>query len=334
MKKFFLALTCALLLASCSDTVDNKSVKPEENQESISIVESEGEILNDTLSVDGYINRARYYLVNEQIGNAMGDIRNALSLDANNVDALLVLADIYYALGSEENIMLTLNKATEIAPSDPRPIVKLAEISFIQGNVNMSNAYLDKALELRSVNPQAYFLKGVISISKNDTVQALKYFMTAKNQDDSFVDPVLQIADIYAAQRNPLAKDFYNLAVEMDTTNWVTSYNLAMFLQDNGYPETALEVYDKLEVKMPGNYQILFNKGYVNLVYLFDNDKAIEYFDKALEVNPKSIDALLNKGVAYEQKGNFRQAKSIYLQILKDNPNYKLAIDALERIGE
>ena len=343
MKRIFLALTCMLLLAGCSesgsnDNKENASSALETGNDSrndtTGVLESGKGLPTSVSSIDDYIRRARFYLVNEQIGNAMGDIRNALMIDANNVDALLVLADIYYALGSQDNIILTLNKATEVAPLDSRPIIKLAEMSFIQGNVNVSKAYIDKALELNSINPQAYFLKGVISISNNDTVQALKHFMTAKNQDDSFVDPVLQIADIYAAQRNPLARDFYDLAIEIDPDNTVANYSLAMFLQDNGYPETALEIYDDLDAKMPGNYNVLFNKGYVNLVYLFNNDKAIEYFDKALEVNPKSVDALLNKGRAYEQKGNFRQAKSIYLQILKDNPNYQLAIDALSRIGE
>lgn len=329
MKKFFLVLACALMLASCSESENN------EQQAQVAVVdEAEVLISKDTLDVDGYIRRARYYLVKEKVGNAMSDIRNALSLDDKNVDALLVLADIYYALGSEENILQTLNKATEIDPMDPRPLVKLAELSFLQGNVGMSNAYLDKALMLNSVNPQAYYLKGVIDMSRNDTLQALKQFMTAKGQDDSFVDPVLQIAAIYAAQRNPLARDFYSLAIEMAPDNLGAYYDMAIYLQDNGYPETALEYYDILDAKIPGDYHVLFNKGYVYLVYLFDNDKAIEWFDKALEVNPQSIDALLNKGIAYEQKGDFVQAKSIYLQILKDNPNYQLAIDALSRIGE
>lgn len=327
MKKVFLALACALMLASCTDSKDNgnKKIETSENQQ---------EQIADTLDVDGYINRARWYLANQQVGNAIRDINSALSIDGKNIDALLVLSDIYYALGDQDNILLTLNKATEIAPLDPRPVVKLAELSFLQGNPNLANAYLDKALGLNSINPQAYYMRGVIYMSKNDTLQALKQFMKAREQDDTFIDPVLQIANIYAAQRNSMARDFYYLAIEMEPDNYGTYYDLAMYLQDNGYPEKALEIYDTLDVKIPGNYQVLFNKGYVNLVYLFEYDKAIECFDKALEVNPKSIDALLNKGVAYEQKGDYRTAKSIYLQILKDNPNYHLAIDALHRLGE
>lgn len=330
MRRVFWALACMLLLVSCTETGNNNR-QSNENQQN----EASNEVSSvDTLDINGYINRARWYLANQKVGNAIRDINSALSIDGKNVDALLVLADIYYALGDQDNILLTLNKATEIAPMDARPIIKLAELSFLQGNNKMANAYLDKALELKSINPQAYYMRGVIYMSNNDTVQALKQFMKARNQDDSFIDPVLQIANIYAAQRNPMAMDFYALALQMEPDNLGTLYDLAMYMQDNGNPEKALEIYDTLNVRMPGNYQVLFNKGYVNLVYLFEYDKAIENFDKALEINPKSIDALLNKGVAYEQKGDFKQAKSIYLRILKDNPNYQLAIDALHRIGE
>ena len=331
MKKVFLALACILVLAGCteSDNNDNKKVKDNQQAE-VSTVD----VSADTLDVNGYISRARWHLANQQVGNAIRDINNALSLDGKNIDALLVLADIYYALGDQDNILLTLNKAAESAPLDSRPVIKLAELSFLQGNTNLANAYVDKALSLNGLNPQAYYMRGIICLSKNDTVQALKQFMKARSQDDSFIDPVLQIAGIYSAQRNPMARDFYNIAITMEPDNFGTYYDLAMYLQDNGYPESALEIYDTLDAKMPGNYQVLFNKGYVNLVYLFDYDQAIEYFDKALEVNPKSTDALLNKGVAYEQKGNYMKAKSIYLQILKENPNYQLAIDALHRIGE
>lgn len=331
MKRFFLVLACALILASCSDVENNKKDKTNDNQQ---VMSSDTELVADSLDIDGYINRARWYLANEQVGNAIRDISSALSIDGKNIDALLVLADIYYALGDQDNILLTLNKASEIDPMDSRPIIKLAELSFLQGNVNLANAYLDKALEINSINPQAYYMRGIICMSKNDTVQAMKQFMKARNQDDEFIDPVLQIASIYAAQNNPLARDFYNLAIEMEPENYVVYYDLAMYLQDNGYPDKALEIYDTLNVKMPGNYQIWFNKGYVNLVYLLNYDEAIECFDQALAINPKSVDALLNKGVAYEQKGDYKTAKSIYLQVLKVNPNYQLAIDALHRIGE
>lgn len=337
MKRLLLLATCALMVMSCSNVNegDNTKAKQQETIENqAGVHEEQGMVITDSLDADAYVQRARLYMSREHVGDAMRDINTALSLDGSNVDALLLLADIYYALGDEDNIMLTLNKATEAAPYDTRPIIKLSELSFIQGNVRMADAYLDKALQINKINPQAYFMRGVISMSKNDTVQALKNFNLARSQDDGFFDPVVQIAAIYAAQHDDLAVDFYDLAISMQPDNWGVYYEKALYLQDNGKPEEALSIYDTLNGKMPGNFDVIYNKGYVSLVYLLDYDKAIEYFDQALALKPDAVNALLNKGVAYEQKGDFIEAKSIYLQILRDNPNYQLAIDALHRIGD
>ena len=73
---------------------------------------------------------------------------------------------------------------------------------------------------------------------------------------------------------------------------------------------------------------------YIYLVYFGDNDKALECFDQVLQINPNSVNALFNKGRTYEQMGDFINAKSIYLQILRNNPDYQLAIDAVNRISE
>jgi len=335
MKRLFLFVACALALVGCTE---NENSNNKEKSNDIQVVEQvNGDnfmVITDSLDANAYVQRARIYFSEQQIGNAMRDINSALSIDGKNIDALLLLADLYYALGDQDNIMMTLNKATEIAPYDPKPMIKLAELSFLQGNPKMADAYIDKALQYSKINPQAYYLRGIIYMSKNDTVNAMKSFMISRDQDDKFFDPVMQIAGIYAAQHNELAIDFYDLAIEMQPDNFGVYYEKALYLQDNGYPTDALVIYDTLDSKLPGNFDIAYNKGYVNLVYLLDYDKAIEYFDNALAINPNAVNALLNKGIAYEQKGNFIEAKSIYLQILRNNPNYQLAIDALHRIGD
>ena len=339
MKKLFLFVACAFVLMGCTES-DNTNKKEKDNdvQEVEQVMDdalkSQDMVITDSLDANAYVRRARIYFAGQQIGNAMRDINSALSVDGSNMDALLLLADLYYALGDQDNIMVTLNKATEIAPYDTRPMIKLAELSFLQGNSKMADAYIDKALQYGSMNPQAYYLRGIICMSNNDTVNAMKNFMISRDQDDKFFDPVVQIAAIYAAQRNDLAKDFYDLAIEIQPENTGVYYEKALYLQDNGYPMEALAIYDTLDSKMPGNFDVTYNKGYVNLVYLQDYDKAIEYFDNALAISPNATNALLNKGIAYEQKGNFIEAKSIYLQILRNSPNYQLAIDALHRIGD
>lgn len=333
MNRLLVILVSLFLLVGCvNNTLDNTG-KTDDKQYSNTIGQSHDTSV-DTMTALAYIDRARRNLANEQISSAMKDVNSALSLDKKNIDAILVLADIYYALGDEDNILLTLNKACEYAPLDPRPIVKLSELSFLQGNVQMSNAYIDKALELDRYNPRAYFMRGMIALSANDTVNAMKSFMTSRMQQEDFLDPIVQIAHIYAIQGDTMAKAFYKEALAIAPQDYSLQYDYAMYLQDNGFPEEALKCYDDLLNTMPDVFDFIYNKGYIYFVYYGDNQKALESFDKALKIDPSSENALFNKGRVYEEMGDYINAKSIYLQILRKNPDYQLAIDAINRLGE
>ena len=82
----------------------------------------------------------------------------------------------------------------------------------------------------------------------------------------------------------------------------------------------------------PDNQIVLFNIGYVNFVYLDNNETALEYFDKVLAVNPNYLDAYFNKGRVLEQMGKYAQAQAIYKEVLGRQPDYRLAIDGINRI--
>ena len=96
--------------------------------------------------------------------------------------------------------------------------------------------------------------------------------------------------------------------------------------------EEALLHYDTLLMQQPENYIVLFNKGYVNYVYIENNEAALDYFNQALAVNPNYLDAKYNKGRVLEQMGNYLQAQEIYKEVLKTKPDYRLAIEAINRI--
>ena len=63
MKRFFLALACILMFASCTESGGNNK-KSNDNQQ---VGTSKEEVVADTLDVTGYINRARLYLANQQV---------------------------------------------------------------------------------------------------------------------------------------------------------------------------------------------------------------------------------------------------------------------------
>ena len=327
----------AVFLVACHNNTPTDNPIKNEQEERVDSAMDPLALLNDSIAQDGnraelYLHRAQLYLEREQIGLAMMDVNQAIQIDPKNVDALLILADLYYMLGDETNITATLNKALEVDPSDTRAMVKLAELNLLKQNYNLTFGYIDNAMKINTYNPKAYFVKGMAYMARQDTVSALKNFMIAREQDALFYDPQREICAIYWAPHNPLTEGFMRSMMASFPDRPMVRYDLALFLQDNGKPEEALAHYDTLLTLQPGNSRFLFNKGYVYFVYLDDNEQALNYFDQSLQSDPGYVDALYNKGHVYEQMGNYAQAKAVYSQILKDNPNYRLAIDGMNRV--
>lgn len=338
MKKTILFLGLLLALFACNNTPKPEQENTQQEPTAPVTVNEAIQILSDSIAMDStdahlYVSRAKAYFANEQIGQAMIDINKSLQLDPNNIETYLLLADVYYALGDQDNISSTLNRAVEINAYDARPLVKLAELNLLQQNYNLAFAYVDKALGLSPYNPKAYFVKGMCFMAaQQDTVNALRNFQLASEQDANFYDPVEQISRIYAAQQPPYAMDYLRKAQQQFSEYPTARYELALYLQSHGAPEEALLHYDTLLMQRPDNYIVLYNKGYVNYVYLEDNQAALDYFNQTLALKPDYLDAKYNKGRVIEQMGDYVQAMQIYKEVLKTQPDYQLAIDAINRI--
>lgn len=327
-----------LALFACNGKTP-KPVEPQHQDQPTAVTVSEAiERYNDSIANDStnamlYLHRAKAYLANEQVGAAMIDINKSLQLDPNNVDTYLLLANVYYMLGDESNINATLNRAAEIAPLDTRPMVKLAELNLLQQNYKLAAAYVDKALKTQSYNPQAYFVKGMYFImAQQDTANALKNFQRAAEQDENFYDPVEQICRIYVVQEPPYTLEYLRKVQQQFPDHANSRYELALYLQSHGEPEEAVKHYDTLLMQNPENYIVLYNLGYVHLVYTDHYDVALDYFNRVLELKPDYLDAIFNKGHVYELMGDFAKATDIYKEVLKVKPNYNLAIEGLQRI--
>ena len=327
-----------LVLSACHNNPPKVDPEKDETEVGVDSLRDPLDLLSDSIAMDGnrvelYLRRAQLYVEREQIGQAMIDVNQAIQIDPKNVDALLLLSDLYYLLGDEANITAALNKALEIAPYDTRPMVKLAELNLLRQNYNLAFGYIDNALKVNTYNPRAYFVRGMTYLAKQDTVSAMKNFMISREQDASFYDPQREICAIYRAQDNPLTESFMRSMMSNFPERPIVRYDLALFLQENGNPEEALAHYDTLLMLQPSNSRLLFNKGYVYFVYLGDNEKALSYFNQSLESDPSYVDALYNKGHVYEQMGNYAQAKMIYKQVLSAYPDYQLAIDGMNRVS-
>jgi len=276
--------------------------------------------------------RARHYVETQQYDKAFRDINKGLGINPNYVDLYLTLADLYLSLGQVEQGSGALMKANEIAPDDARPLVKLSELSLVLGNHNLARSFSDKALEISSFNPDAYYVRGMIFLDKGDTLSAIKNLLLAVDQNENHFNALLQAGAIYSSMGNPLAEGFMLRAVERFPGSLKARYQLGLHYQEHNLTDKAIAHYDTILMVAPSNKFALYNLGYIYLVYLERYEQAFQYFEEVLQVDPGYLDALYNKGRALEAMGRYVDARQVYQDVVRQQDNYPLAIEALNRL--
>ncbi len=276
--------------------------------------------------------RASYFLANEDYEQALADLNRALQLDNKDIELFLTLAEVYLKMGQADACSGALQQASAIDPENPVPYFRLAELYLMMDEKSSAMIYADRSLDVKSFNPDALFVKGLIFLANTDTANAVRNFELALNQREEFFEPLMQLGVIHTIRHNPLAEQYLLKAIRLFPQQYRARYQLALYYQENERVEEASLHYDSLLQWIPDNKYVLFNLGYLNLVYQNNNERAIEYFDEALISDPNYVDALYNKGRAMEDLGQYANAREVYQEVLRREVNHSLAIEALNRI--
>ena len=278
--------------------------------------------------------RTKYYLMDHQEKLAFADISKAISLSPNKASLYITLSDVYLGMGKPDNCNEALLKAIAIDPRNNPALIRLSKLSLIIKDYKSTFEYVKKALEVEPQNPQAYFTRALALLEKGDTVSAVADFKRTIDQDQGFYDAYVELAELYSMRKDPVAADYLKNAIRIRPDSKEAIYMLGMFYQETGKYEDALETYAKL-AKIDSSFKdASYNTGYIYLVYLHDFRKAASYFSVALQRDPGYIEALFNRGYAYELSGEYSKAYQDYKHVLELRTNYQKAIEGLNRIDK
>ena len=127
--------------------------------------------------------------------------------------------------------------------------------------------------------------------------------------------------------------DMYEKVIELDKTNSLAHRNMALCLTRMERYEEAYDILrDYLELAMV-DYDLLVVAAQI-ANHLRKLDEAIGYIEKALGMNPHSVQLLTLLGDCYFAGGFFESAKLGFEQALKIDPNFKPARERLDQVEE
>ncbi len=283
---------------------------------------------NDSL----YNERARIYIGLKQFNEASGDAFRALKIDSTKAKYYVTLADVYFAQNKTRQSKETLETAVKRFPDNTEALLKLAEIFYLVRQYENALTHINSALKIDENMANAYYLKGSVFKEMGDTAKAISSLQTAIEQDNKFFDAFLDAGILYACRKNPLAFEYFDNALRLRPNSENVVFAKAKLLQDMDKINESVALYKEILARNKNNTDVLYNLGAISLYKTKKTNEAIDYFSKAIAVNPEYTEAYFARGTSFEIIKDIENAKADYNMCLKITRNYEPAIAALNNL--
>ena len=230
---------------------------------------------------------------------------SALKINHYNFSAMLFAAIMEIRLNRYDDAERKLRFLMDANPTEGAAF-EYANLYFTKGDLDGAIRYAQKSVELNPNMLPAYLLLGKVYSLKFDYDKSMLFFSTAL--DRNLISPFLYVEwgnALLNFYRFYEAKEMFEKAPEDAQTQ------IALCKAQLGEPVEEL-----------GNDVYSFEaKG----ILADDPEKAVEYFKKALQLNPNEIYNYLRLAKCYEKLNKIDMVKDCYDKFLKQNPNYPKA---------
>jgi tetratricopeptide (TPR) repeat protein len=337
MKRLALLICISVaVLTSCEEetpeTTETTTAQKEAPQDYIEQLSDQ--IIENPNNGNLYVKRAMAYTERNLMELAVKDAERALSIDSTASYFHQVLGEVNFLKGDLRPARLSLERATELDETNTDAFLKLAEVYFLLRRYDEAIVAVNDALRQNAQLAQGYFIKGYVYKETGDTATAKSSFQTAIEVEPELYEAYMELGSLYAFEGDPLALEYFNTALELRPKSAEAFYHKGMFLQAGNRIDRARNTYFEMLQADPKNVLAYYNLGYLYLTEYLAFDTAVAYFDSAIVARPDYVEAIYNRGLAYEEMELYGEAENSYREALSINPQYDLAARGLSRILE
>ena len=213
-----------------------------------------------------------------------------INADPNNPTLYNLRAKAYLNANQINNALEDINKAIQLNPKKSELYITLSDIYLAMTKVENCNDALNKALAL---DPQS-------------------------------TEALVKLAELnlYLKQYEEVHK-FADKAIEIDNLKAKAYFVKGLSYKESGDTTSAVKYYMKTVEVNPEYYDAYMQLGL--LFSLRKSKNALDFFNSAINLKPKSIEAHYALGMYYQESDKYDAALKSYENIIQINPKYKEA---------
>ena len=179
---------------------------------------------------------------------------------------------------------------------------------------------LSRAIEVDPSFVVATYMLGVVHSSLGNRWKAAAQFRASTQRDATYPEPAKALGDLYLSQPRRLfdqAVEAYGKAIELRPFYADAYVGLGDAKAAKSDVDGAIAAYQKALVYNPVNPRV-----HMSLGKIYYGEKGLYYesvnaYKKAIDLDPRSVDARMGLGEVYEEKGLYKEATEEYKRVIE-----------------
>ncbi len=328
----FPVILCIMLFGACKNKQGAGDVGNDPVFKRPAIKKITEQINEEPKNAELYFQRGNMLHALEKDSLALSDYKKATSLDSTKAEYFSAVGDLYFEHKDISGSVKWIQQAIKINPEDVKAHLKIAKVFLFIKDFEKGFSEVNTVLRHDVYNPEAYFLKAMMYKEMKDTAKAISNFLTSVQVSPEYRPSIIQLGQIYAWQKNPIALQYYDNAFKLDTSDVFPLFAKGVYYKDNGNLEQAKQEYRNAIDRDPQYADAYFNMGWV-YIQQDSLEKAQHQYNFVTKIEPDNAGAYYNRGLCSEMMHKNQDAINDYKQALVFNSKYQEAINGLKRLG-
>jgi Tfp pilus assembly protein PilF/peroxiredoxin len=239
----------------------------------------------------------------------------------------------FFQHGYLEQAAASFQNVIATKPNEPEAYYNLGTLYLRRNDLPDARSYLEQAVKLRPEYPEAWNNLGMIAAQQGQADEGVRNFQKSLHLRPDYAIALLNLGNLYRRQGNlDEAEKLLDRAVELEPENPEARYSLGMLYARQERLDRASESLARAVSLRPDYTDALNNLG-VLLVREHQYAAAQEQFETCIRVAPNYDQAYLNLARLYVVLNEKDKAKEVLLALLHQQPEHKMAQQALEMLN-